>query len=182
MLIPIITFVAVVAIVFGAYWFVVGQPETTEQEKLRRRLKAEDPLRLQKQVRQARPLGLVPLPPHEPLELSFEGMLAEVARFLSHGDERRRGERECEFRLLHRCAQRRHGVVDGRVEPGLPLAVLGVHHELEQLFELSLPAAQFSRSNVLQRHVSGWLAVQTGTRVVGEEDLLASERGRGCGE
>ena len=51
MLIPIITFVAVVAIVFGAYWFVVGQPETTEQEKLRRRLKAEDPLRLQKQVR-----------------------------------------------------------------------------------------------------------------------------------
>ena len=51
MLIPIITFVTVVAIVFGAYWFVVGQPETTEQEKLRRRLKAEDPLRLQKQVR-----------------------------------------------------------------------------------------------------------------------------------
>lgn len=49
MLIPIVTFVAVLAIVFGAYWFVVGQPETTEQEKLRRRLKAEDPLRLQKQ-------------------------------------------------------------------------------------------------------------------------------------
>ncbi len=51
MLIPIITFVAVVAIVFGAYWFVVGQPETSEQDKLRRRLKTEDPMRLQKQVR-----------------------------------------------------------------------------------------------------------------------------------
>jgi len=51
MLIPIITFVAVLAIVFGAYWFVVGQPETTEQEKLRRRIKAEAPVRLQKQVR-----------------------------------------------------------------------------------------------------------------------------------
>ena len=51
MLIPIITFAAVIAIVFGAYWFVIGQPETTEQDKLRRRLRAEDPLRLQKQVR-----------------------------------------------------------------------------------------------------------------------------------
>ncbi len=51
MLIPIVTFVAVLAIVFGGYWFVIGQPETAEQDKLRRRLKTEDPLRLQKQVR-----------------------------------------------------------------------------------------------------------------------------------
>ena len=40
-----VTFVAVFAIVFGAYWFAVGELESREQQSLKRRLKAEDPAR-----------------------------------------------------------------------------------------------------------------------------------------
>lgn len=45
MMILYLTFVGVLALIFGAYWFVVGEPEAREQESLRRRLKAEDPAR-----------------------------------------------------------------------------------------------------------------------------------------
>lgn len=45
MLILYLTFVGVLALVFGAYWFAVGEPESREQESLKRRLKAEDPNR-----------------------------------------------------------------------------------------------------------------------------------------
>ena len=38
-----LTFVGVVALIFGAYWFAVGEPETREQQSLKRRLKSEDP-------------------------------------------------------------------------------------------------------------------------------------------
>ena len=41
----VVTFVSVLAIVFGAYWFAVGEPESREQQSLKRRLKAEDPAR-----------------------------------------------------------------------------------------------------------------------------------------
>jgi tight adherence protein B len=41
MLVVALTFVAVLAVVFGAYWFTVGEPEAREQQKLRRRLKAD---------------------------------------------------------------------------------------------------------------------------------------------
>ncbi len=41
-----VTFAAVFAIVFGAYWFAVGEPESREQQSLKRRLKAEDPTRV----------------------------------------------------------------------------------------------------------------------------------------
>ena len=40
-----ITFVAVTALIFGTYWFAIGEPETREQRSLKRRLKAEDPER-----------------------------------------------------------------------------------------------------------------------------------------
>jgi tight adherence protein B len=42
MLVAVITFVIVLAIVFGAYWVLIAQPEMRQQSKLRRRLKAED--------------------------------------------------------------------------------------------------------------------------------------------
>lgn len=45
MLILYLTFVGVLVLVFGAYWFAVGEPESREQESLKRRLKAEDPNR-----------------------------------------------------------------------------------------------------------------------------------------
>jgi tight adherence protein B len=45
MLIIVLTFVAVLALVFGAYWVVVAGPEARMQRQLRRRLKAEDPVR-----------------------------------------------------------------------------------------------------------------------------------------
>lgn len=38
-----LTFVGVVSLVFGAYWFFVAEPEQREQVSLKRRLKAEDP-------------------------------------------------------------------------------------------------------------------------------------------
>ena len=38
-----LTFVGVLALIFGAYWFAVGEPETREQQSLKRRLKSEDP-------------------------------------------------------------------------------------------------------------------------------------------
>lgn len=40
-----LTFVGVLALILGAYWFAVGEAESREQESLRRRLKAEDPAR-----------------------------------------------------------------------------------------------------------------------------------------
>src|SRR3954452_14421725 len=43
MLIAAITFVVVLGVIFGAYWFTVGDPEAREQQKLRRRLKSERP-------------------------------------------------------------------------------------------------------------------------------------------
>lgn len=45
MMILYLTFVGVLALIVGAYWFAVGEPEAREQESLRRRLKAEDPAR-----------------------------------------------------------------------------------------------------------------------------------------
>ena len=41
-----VTFVVVLLIVFGAYWFAIGEPESREQQSLKRRLKAEDPERV----------------------------------------------------------------------------------------------------------------------------------------
>jgi tight adherence protein B len=41
MLVVVITFVAIVSVIFGAYWFIVGEPEAREQHRLRRRLKAD---------------------------------------------------------------------------------------------------------------------------------------------
>ena len=41
MLIPVLTFLAVVALVFGTYWVVVVQPEARRHRALRRRLKSE---------------------------------------------------------------------------------------------------------------------------------------------
>jgi tight adherence protein B len=41
MLVVVITFVAVLSVIFGAYWFTVGEPEAREQQQLRRRLKAD---------------------------------------------------------------------------------------------------------------------------------------------
>lgn len=38
-----LTFVGVLALVFGAYWFAVVEPENREQQSLKRRLKSEDP-------------------------------------------------------------------------------------------------------------------------------------------
>lgn len=46
-----ITFLVVLAVVFGAYWLIVGLPEENEQEALRRRLKADDPQRVRGRVR-----------------------------------------------------------------------------------------------------------------------------------
>ncbi len=43
MLFPAITFALVLAIVFGAYWFIIAEPEEREQRSLRRRLRTEDP-------------------------------------------------------------------------------------------------------------------------------------------
>lgn len=43
MLAAAITFALVLAIVFGAYWFLIAEPEEREQRSLRRRLRAEDP-------------------------------------------------------------------------------------------------------------------------------------------
>ncbi|MGC4081815.1 MAG: type II secretion system F family protein [Vicinamibacterales bacterium] len=40
------TFAGVIAVVFGAYWFTVGEAEAREQRQLRRRLKTEDPKRV----------------------------------------------------------------------------------------------------------------------------------------
>src|SRR3954454_20815123 len=45
MLIAAITFVGVLSVIFGAYWFTIGEPEAREQQKLRRRLKSESPQR-----------------------------------------------------------------------------------------------------------------------------------------
>jgi tight adherence protein B len=45
MLIAAITFVGVLSVIFGAYWFTVGEPEAREQQKIRRRLKSEGPQR-----------------------------------------------------------------------------------------------------------------------------------------
>lgn len=42
--IALATFAAVVALILGAYWLLVVLPETRDQSKLRRRLKAEDPV------------------------------------------------------------------------------------------------------------------------------------------
>src|SRR5215207_7727959 len=41
MLVAAITFAVVLAVIFGAYWFTVGEPEAREQRQLRRRLKTE---------------------------------------------------------------------------------------------------------------------------------------------
>ena len=41
-----VTFIVVLLIVFGAYWFAIGEPESREQQSLKRRLKAEDPARV----------------------------------------------------------------------------------------------------------------------------------------
>lgn len=41
MLIPVVTFVAVAALIFGAYWIAVGHQESDEQRVLRRRLKGD---------------------------------------------------------------------------------------------------------------------------------------------
>ena len=46
MLVTAITFGTVVAIVFGAYWFTVGEQEIREQQSLRRRLRTDDSARL----------------------------------------------------------------------------------------------------------------------------------------
>jgi tight adherence protein B len=45
MLIAVITFVAVLAVIFGAYWFTVGEPEVREQRRLRQRLTEDNPAR-----------------------------------------------------------------------------------------------------------------------------------------
>jgi tight adherence protein B len=42
MLIVLLTFVGVAGVIFGAYWFTIGEPEAREQRSLRRRLKSED--------------------------------------------------------------------------------------------------------------------------------------------
>lgn len=48
---PLITFVGVIALVFGAYWLLVGQPESGEQAQLRQRLKADrQPTKLDRPV------------------------------------------------------------------------------------------------------------------------------------
>ena len=43
----VVTFVGGVAVIFGAYWLLIGRPESSETQKLRRRLTAEDPARAQ---------------------------------------------------------------------------------------------------------------------------------------
>lgn len=43
MSVAVLTFVGVLLLVFGAYWFAIAVPEDREQESLKRRLKAEDP-------------------------------------------------------------------------------------------------------------------------------------------
>jgi tight adherence protein B len=43
MAVAILTFVGAFALIFGAYWFAIGEPETRAQQSLKRRLKAEDP-------------------------------------------------------------------------------------------------------------------------------------------
>ena len=42
MLVAVVTFVVVVAVIFGAYWVAVGEPESREQRRLRGRLIADD--------------------------------------------------------------------------------------------------------------------------------------------
>jgi tight adherence protein B len=46
MLVVVLTFVGVAGVIFGAYWFLVGEPEAREQRSLRRRLKSEDAKRV----------------------------------------------------------------------------------------------------------------------------------------
>jgi len=41
--VAILTFVGVLALIFGTYWFLVAEPEQREQTSLKRRLKSEDP-------------------------------------------------------------------------------------------------------------------------------------------
>jgi len=43
MLMVLLTFVSVAGVIFGAYWFLVAEPEEREQRSLRRRLRSEDP-------------------------------------------------------------------------------------------------------------------------------------------
>ncbi len=43
MLMVLLTFVGVGGVIFGAYWFLVAEPEEREQRSLRRRLRSEDP-------------------------------------------------------------------------------------------------------------------------------------------
>lgn len=50
MLIVVLTFVSVLAIILGTYWFAVAEPEAREQRSLRRRLKSEDPARAKASV------------------------------------------------------------------------------------------------------------------------------------
>ena len=42
MLMVLLTFVGVAGVIFGAYWFIVAEPEEREQRSLRRRLRSED--------------------------------------------------------------------------------------------------------------------------------------------
>jgi len=43
MLMVLLTFLGVAGVIFGAYWFIIAEPEEREQRTLRRRLKSEDP-------------------------------------------------------------------------------------------------------------------------------------------
>src|SRR3954471_16083889 len=46
MLMVLLTFLGVGGVIFGAYWFIVAEPEEREQRSLRRRLKSEDSRRV----------------------------------------------------------------------------------------------------------------------------------------
>ena len=48
MLIPVLTFVVVGSVIFGAYWLLIAAPEVREQGSLRRRLKGGEPAREQR--------------------------------------------------------------------------------------------------------------------------------------
>ena len=46
MLIPVLTFVVVASVIFGAYWVLMAAPEVREQGSLRKRLKGSEPTRV----------------------------------------------------------------------------------------------------------------------------------------
>jgi tight adherence protein B len=73
MWVPVVTFVGVILLVFGAYWFLVAEPEAREQKSLKRRLKQEDPDRVRvsasvKLLKQEEPLSEI-----EPLNTLLSG-------------------------------------------------------------------------------------------------------------